>query len=568
MHGRRLDQLRFPDETKVGLTLLMIYMFLDVTQSFTFGGWHIASWVGLQQTTTALGWLQLGFLMTLLAGYVLWSRRKIRIQLGLRDLASTDIALADDAQYLARRMAKGRGRFLVTSNFGDCNAFCLPAVNESWIVLGAGLRIQYRKHEERVRAVLAHECAHVNSGDLGYVVVAWYVFCVYAALAVTNLLVAQGHFWLRVPEMLPAFEQAGGFLGLIRANARHLFTAGFSGLLAIVGLWFVQRHLFHLREFRADERAAQFGFRTALTDAIGALRPSAAGRPWRRTLALHPQAEQRILRLTSQQPWVRLDTWFLGAIAFLTARILEFAPSYRIEDEPPIFDTANDLLVKIGFYLDDGLLLILSGSFFYLAFIFIMMLHVHRIAVTQAAIGITWVRRLALLWPTCAAIFAGIFLSQLTSWAQLQSLADPSNPWTLADALDDSLSDAALGSLLTWVFTMAIVVLAPRPLRRAPRNWRSQALRIVVSVLFVSVIIQVLINMIGGGILLLFGDFPSWEISGLPRSTQPPVVGLPSLLQAALTMMGLSLLLTLPNKILRQRAASESTVDPGWYVPA
>lgn len=568
MHGRRLDQLRFPDETKVGLTLLMIYMFLDVTQSFTFGGWHIASWVGLQQTTTALGWLQLGFLMTLLAGYVLWSRRKIRIQLGLRDLASTDIALADDAQYLARRMAKGRGRFLVTSNFGDCNAFCLPAVNESWIVLGAGLRIQYRKHQERVRAVLAHECAHVNSGDLGYVVVAWYVFCVYAALAVTNLLVAQGHFWLRVPEMLPAFEQAGGFLGLIRANARHLFTAGFSGLLAIAGLWFVQRHLFHLREFRADERAAQFGFRTALAEAIGALRPGVTGRPWRRILALHPPAEQRMLRLTSQQPWVRLDTWFLGAMAFLTARIQQLAPSYAVEGELPSFDTVNDAGAKLSLYLDTGGLPMFGSVLFYLALVFMMMLHIHRVAVTQAAIGVMWVRRLALLWPACAAIFIGIFLAQLTSWGQLQSLADPSTPWTLADALDDSLGDAALGSLITWFFTMAIVFLASRPLRRAPRNWFLQALWMVVSTLIVAVFIQVLANFIGGGIGLLLGDFPTWKIDGLPYSTRHIVAGFPNLLQLTLIMLGLSLLLALPHKILRQCAASESTVDPGWYVPA
>lgn len=569
MNGRRLDQLRFPDETKVGLTLLMAYMLLDATQSFTLGGWHIALWFGLEQTAIALGWLQFGILVTLLAGYVLWSRHKIRSQFGLRDLASTDVSLADDAHYLANRMAKGRGRFLVTSNFKDCNAFCLPAFNESWIVLGAGLRVQHRKQRERVRAVLAHECAHLGSGDVGYVVVAWYLFCIYAVLVASNLLITQGHFWLRVPDMLPAFEQAGGLSGLIRANARHLFTAGFSGVLATMGLWFVQRHLFHLREFRADERAAQFGFRMALTEAIGALRASSISHPWRRLLTLHPQAEQRMLRLTSQLPWIRLDVWFLGSMAFLTARIQQLAPSYSIESELPISYTVNDLLATLVFHLEAGSVPIFFSVLLDLALVFIMMLHVHRVAVTQAAIGFTWVRRLALLWPTCAPIFAGIFLGQLTSWSQLQLIADPSTGWTLFDALDDSLRIAALGSLISWVFTMAIAVIAPRPLRRGPqKNWRAQVLWMVFSTLIVAFVIQMLMNFVVGGIGLLFGDFPELNIDKLPYSTRHIMAGFPDLLQLAIIMFALSLLLTLLHKLLRHRTASVSTVDPGWYVAA
>lgn len=563
MDGPRLDQLKFPDETKVGLALLMVFMAFDVTQSITFGGWRLAPMLGFTQNTTVAGWLQLVMLLALVVSYGLWRQHQVLAKLGLRELSSADAGLADDADYLARHVAAGRGRFFVTSNFNDCNAFCLPAGKGSWIVLGAGLRVQFRKQRERVRAVLAHECAHLASGDVGYVVVGWYVFCAYTVLAASNLIVEQSAFWLRVPEVLSAFEDSGGLWGLIRFNAHRLFAAGFSVVPSIVGLWFVQRHFIQLREFRADERAAQSGLRSALIEVIRGLR-STAGTAWRRILTLHPSADQRIDRLASQTPWASLDTFFLGAMAFLVTRIDDLVPTRGAPNQLPSVDSPEEMMEAVLGMLAAGGAPLIGRLIFDLALGLLTLLHVHRVAVTQTALGVRWPSRLALLWPACIATFVGTFLGSATTWGQFARLADESLAWTTANALDYALSHAALATSSTWVFSMAIVVVASFPLRRAPGNWLAQTIWIVGSTLLASALIQAVMGMVGTVIVFLVDALPSTEVAGLPYSTRSSMPGDPGSLQLALILLALAWLLRLPRRLARSNSTA-ATVDPVWY---
>lgn len=109
MDALRLDQLKFPDETKAGLALMIVYILYDVTQSATFNGMQLAGWLGFEPNARVVGIVQLVMLGVVLIGLVLWRRRAASSKFGVRRLADVDPLLAADAAYLANHIGRGRG---------------------------------------------------------------------------------------------------------------------------------------------------------------------------------------------------------------------------------------------------------------------------------------------------------------------------------------------------------------------------------------------------------------------------------------------------------------------------
>ncbi|MCJ0764561.1 M48 family metalloprotease [Variovorax terrae] len=566
MSPERLNQLKLPDETKLGLGLVIVYLLFDVTQSLTFGGWQMAEMLGLEPNARTAGVLQLILLAVISVGLVVWRRRSILRSLGAQRLEEADPALAEDAAYLARHIARGRGSFLVTSNFSDMNAFCFAGGRTSWVVLGAGLRVLFRKQRERARAVLAHECAHLDSGDVGYVVIAWYLLCAYALLAVVNLVVSQGYFWLRVPSVLPAYDQAGGLVGLLEVNARYIFSAGFSGLIAVLGVWLLQRYFFQLREFRADERAAQAGFRGALVEMFS--NPSAIRSlsPWRALLTMHPASVRRIDRLSSEQAWGRLDVYFLAGMGFIVARLGSEIPSGNSGDLPSAALTLSELLSRLGDLLQAGGWPLAASISFEVVMAFIVALHTLRMAATQARLGAGLLYRLSFLFSATLVVFIGAFLGEISAWGELARLANVSQPWTMSNALDTSFLTGLLLAGMYCFFATAIVMVAPRALRHAPRSTARQLVSLLLCALGLASLLQAGANLIGIAVGAVFGGLPPWDVPWMPASSVQPVEGVPSAMQAFTILLILTAILSFPRWLGAWQPKAVVAVNEGWLV--
>ncbi|WP_412548902.1 M48 family metalloprotease [Ralstonia pseudosolanacearum] len=565
MDALRLDQLKFPDETKAGLALMIVYILYDVTQSATFNGMQLAGWLGFEPNARVVGIVQLVMLGVVLIGLVLWRRRAASSKFGVRRLADVDPLLAADAAYLANHIGRGRGQFLVTSNFDDANAFCLAAGRESWVVLGAGLRVLFRKQREHVRAILAHECSHLNNGDVVYVVIAWHLFCAYTLLAFANAVATQGRFWSEVPAVLPAYEHAGGLAGLIGRNVGNIFSNGISALVAIVGVWLLLRHFVQLREFRADERAAQAGFRSALVDLILSTSATRPGPSLRRLLTMHPKATARIERLKSEQPWARLDLPFLAGMAFLVVRIDNLLPQIGPSDAPSPTSTASEVLLKAISDLHwHDVWISAAGIALYVTLAFIVALHVYRVAVTLTRMGAGVFYRLSFLCPATLAVFVGGFLGEFSSQRVLARLASASTSRIPGNPFDISVSSGAWWAELYLLLAVAMLILAPHILKQHPKPWPAQLMRLFVATFGLAFILQVAANIAGYVIGATFGGLPQWDIPLLQSSNVQPFAGAPSLMQLFVILVAVTVALSLPRWLGLIRLRGAPLVDREW----
>ena len=395
----RLDQLRFPDETKLGLALLVGYMMLDASQTFSLGGWHLLLWLtGATPSMWQAGALQLFMVVALSVVLMGWRIRLSLKGLQLRCIEEADAKASRETDYLGSRIAQGRAKFFVTANMGDANAFCMWTGKVSWIVLGGGLRLLFRKDAARARAIVAHECAHVDAGDTQYLLVAWHVFNAYAILTIGGLLLMQVRFWLGAPEVQPALRSGGpGLIDLLEQNFTHVLRNGIPALIVLASLAFVLRHLARLREYRADERAAQAGLRQPLVDILSALVPQMSQPGWRRFFAFHPTTDERAKRLSNESRWGRADLLFIGALAFLGVRISEH---FERAGEGPVPATANfeDMMAFLVRSMAADPLAVAS-TVLSIAILFIAVVNVYRASATQVKLGATLRSRLLVVLP-------------------------------------------------------------------------------------------------------------------------------------------------------------------------
>jgi Zn-dependent protease with chaperone function len=310
----RLDQLKVTDDTAAGLVLVWIYLLvvsaaqptlIIVIAGVSFGA--TSEQVFAHQVSMGAAQVVLILLLALLIA-------ELRFNMGVRRLRASrlqdvDDLLAEEADSVTLKMLTSRALFLITPNLTDENAFCVPRLTGTRVILGGGLRRLVRKRRDCAGAILAHECAHLNRGDSQLLVGTWYTFIAYAAVAAVTAVIAQGNYWSHFNEGLSRGEQAGySVSGVILRYIIYAFPLGGGHLVnaVIIGLLLV--HLLRLREFIADEVAAQAGYRVGL---VGYLQTkAAAARAHPAWLTFHPTSDQRRKRLQTGEGWDRVDGVF------------------------------------------------------------------------------------------------------------------------------------------------------------------------------------------------------------------------------------------------------------------
>lgn len=499
MSDDRLNQLKFPDETKAGLALVSAYILLDAARSPILGGHTVLLRLGVPAPEAwQVGSVQL---MALVIGaLVLLAWRVVSVRRALRpvNVEAADRVLTDDVSYLAHRLAGRKPQFLLTANVTDGNAFCLPTLNGPWVVLGGGLRILTRRNKDQARAIVAHECAHVEAGDTLFVVVTWAVFCAYAGLVATELLLHHVPYWWKARETLAQFHARGeGFLEMLRWHGLWLLRAGFPGLISLAGLALVLSHFTRTREYRADERTRQFGLGAALGARLQGLTDLKSVR-LKDLLAFHPPARARAQRLARPDTWGKVDWWFAAGFALLTLRLESRVPSADSTQLPELegmdVSAAIDLLVKdiganpwqlLDFVVEGGLAMVL-------------VLHLYRVFANG------WEGRGGLprtLWQALGvylAVFAGGFAGDLTSDGTLSALFDSSSPWAFKDAVEAAFASTLNLAMVCAIVALAVPLVVPDMLKRPARvGWRHVAAfawRIAIAAFVVQVLFSASLN--------------------------------------------------------------------------
>ena len=563
----RLDPLKYPDETKVGLALLVVYMLVDATQTYSMGGWHTLRWLrGADPGLGATGLLQFAGLVLLASAMMAWRVRALMRTLGLQPIGVSDPTAAAGAEYLGSRIARGKPRFFVTANMNDTNAFCLWAGKSPWIVLGGGLRLLFRKKRGRAMALVAHECAHVEAGDTVYVLAAWHLFNAYALLTIGYLLAMQAAFWWRVPNVLGGYEQAGtGLWGLVGENAPYIFRRGFPGLIALPGVALILSHFVRLREYMADERASQYGLREPLVALLQSLENDPGRRSWARFLTFHPSARERIARLLKEGAWARFDPLFLAGMAFLATRLDDYLQVSSDELRRP--NDFDDAIALVSRSLGNAPAFAASVALgIFIAFVFT--LHIYRASSSQLKLGSSVWERLSCAFGAFIAIFVGGFVGLMTSQKQLIALSDAQLNWTFVNAVDASFFAGALLAGVSLLLMVSVILVVPRMQRRPAGKGLSQICRLGAWTFAALMILQFLGSVAASGISYFLGQhIQSWPVTWLPESSKQPFPGFPSIFQAFVLVAAAVWALRFAKFLRRPSMSSQApNIDSSWLV--
>ncbi|WP_258130206.1 M48 family metalloprotease [Achromobacter anxifer] len=328
---RRLDQLRLADDTAFGLLLVWLYMVLDATQQngvvsqwlirWTDGAAADSRWTALPDLAQAGVMLGLAALI----GYVRLRRLLRRVR--PRKLSEMDAAFDDDATAIARRLVRRSPLFLATPSLTDTNACCVLRFPRQYVIVGGGLRLLWRKAPAQAGSILAHECMHLAKRDTLLLIGTWYTFIAYCLLLGLDLALRQWVFWGKVADAVPAWQAAGldAFSGILR-NMLVMGLVGFPSLVGALVVGLVLRHMMRLREFIADEGAAQQGYRQGIADNLAlAARSESPG--FRLLRSFHPSARDRLERVVAGEGWARVDRLFCVAGGLIIARMLAALPA-------------------------------------------------------------------------------------------------------------------------------------------------------------------------------------------------------------------------------------------------
>lgn len=419
-----LNQLKLADDSRLGLALVLLIMMLDAAVGANLGAARLLSIIGVTTTEAAVSTLDLLFLVTLttcLAGYQF---HRVRHRLGLRPLADVDERLYADAHHVGRLLAGGRPRFLVGANLLDGNAFCLSAGRFPIVVLGGGLRLMLRKQRHQALAVIAHECGHISAGDTVFLVITWYFFVSFSCLIALDMTL----FWISALAGFEKWINAGHtpwrfFLANLGAFLPHYL----SRVISVVTIGVVLAHFIRQREFRADEFAAQAGWRSSLMEALTGSIGNRRKWQWTSPIRFHPGAQDRAARLIDQAQWSQFDFFFLMGMSFLSARLVTYMPLLFSSDTDAagfgvqfeeLRQWINQTIGSVAIALRMELL---SVAFFQILLAFCLTLHVHRVSLTQYSLGYPLRKRLRLALVFSVACFLGFIGGVISDGELLQA---------------------------------------------------------------------------------------------------------------------------------------------------
>lgn len=514
----RVDQLRFADDTRFGLFLVLIYLVLESWTSAHLLGFYFAKALGgLQWLIPVVQPLLLiiGCLLICLCRAI-WLRRTLNLR-ELQTLPNGDKDLSNEASYLGHRICNGRAKFYITGRIDDGNAFCFPVYPRIWIIIGGAFRVLFRKTRDEAKAVIAHECFHVQKGDTLLLVVTWYLFVAFGILASSATLIMQVEYWIKVASLNWASVTHEAFW---RTTLQILITAVRNGGPTLIGWLFTGLILLHFirqREYIADEGAAQYGLRGALSSTLHKQADHISHRGFYQRF--HPTSKDRLERLSTGNGWGRMDLLLCFAATSLAIRMIDAIPSIPgvvlPRADTPSETFFDDLATSLGGY---GNLIMIFTAFFLVfgMLIFLLAHHVYRVTITRRAkhMGVASSVSAAFL-----ASLAGCLVGTFSSIRSIQAILGGLNEGNVLHQIDQQVVTFCFSTAFTTMFLgasflMGVFAATMRPLARP---W---ALACFSACWFVlAALIQMLVNVVC--MVGTLGSFIPWtaHISIFPEAS-------------------------------------------------
>ena len=317
---RAFNQLSLSDDTKGGFFLVAFYVLVD-TYVYPQLGRTLQLILGREVGMENLwGGLEIGLVLVVAWLLVRANARKLRRHTEVARLADLDPRFAKAIAEMTEPRDRG-AEILVMKDLRSTDAFCATTeTGRPCVILGGGLRLLFRRHPERALAVVAHEQAHIQAGDNKRVLFAWHLFLAYAAVTLSLFLAQQILFAGRFVVMTWHYDRQALF-STLGVNWVHAYRAGFPKVLALLPVYIALVQLMQMREYFADERAAQAGLRRPLEECLEAQVGSDAPRQRWRPFRFHPPLEARVRRLQNPEAWCRVDLAYVAALAFFTSRL-------------------------------------------------------------------------------------------------------------------------------------------------------------------------------------------------------------------------------------------------------
>lgn len=564
----RLNQLRLTDDTRIGFALILAFLLLDTHFNPGFGGWRLLYLVQENPAPHHVGWLQNAMLVGVAAALGIARVRRHRA-MRVVPVENIDPVLAALAARTAGRVAGRRVKFYVTPNILDKNAFSMFSARAPYIILGGGLRREARRNPERAAAVIAHECAHVAAHDTVFLLLTWYAFLAYVALAFLELVLGQAYFWSheKLSSADPSVEF--NFVHFLIVRRHLIFNAGCANLISIAGVAVALIHFIKQREYRADETASHFGCRetliSVLSDATYGAKPGFLSRILAR---FHPSATERLQRLADEQWWAHFDWLFVASMAFIISRVRDRVPSIATTISPPVVD-GTDVGETLSAVLETviwtpGLWKLLFELVLFLALAFIFSLHTYHATATQYKLGFSFSRRMIIGIDVISALFFGTFTAMLTQSLTVRRLTDPYLPVDLQMTWSEAV-DAALHAAFIFVpglvFTIALVLLTPLVMRLPPAHRLVQAPLLFMATLLVSELIHALGNTLLLGSMANFNaQFGKLTVNALPILSEMSLPRFPNSLELAIFSVWAYALFLLTADIVDRRGKTRPPI--------
>lgn len=320
---RAFNQLSLSDDTKGGFPLIALYVLLDSYTNPGLGG-LLEDVLGITVDNWEVDMAVVGVFESALIFVMAYFFKRYNS----RKLGSTAVALLSesDKSFFSAICQRNIGSekipaiVLVTKDLRSLDAFCSTFEGKPCVILGGGLRLLFRREPEEALAVVAHEQAHIRTGDNTRVLFTWYLFIAYAGLACFSLLARQVWFWAQFAEMTQHYD-FGPLVDTFMLNLQYAYRRGFPKFLAVPLLYLALTQLMQMREYFADERAAQDGFRAPLKDCLHAQSLQEDRGLLKNLWRFHPSLIARANRLLKQSPWRRIEMGYVTAIAFLMSRL-------------------------------------------------------------------------------------------------------------------------------------------------------------------------------------------------------------------------------------------------------
>lgn len=575
----RLNQLPLVDDTRIGLLLVWVYIVLDATQQRDLGALWLAWWTGNSHRDPQWSVLESAAQVVLLlglAGAIGYFRlRRLLSRVRPRKLADVDAALDAGATSIARGLVKRSPLFLATSSLTDTNACCVLTFPRQYVIVGGGLRLLWRKVPAQAAGILAHECIHLAKRDTLLLIGTWYTFIAYCLLLIINFALLQGYFWSQFVEKMPAWKAAG--LDVARGigpNALVIGVAGFPSVISALVIGLILRHMMRLREFMADEGAAQHGHRQGIVDNLARL---AQDKPFafRLLRSFHPSARDRLERLVTGTGWGRVDRLLCLAAGLIIVRVASSLPQpLSLSCDAPKNNQTfwNDLVacVQTDMYFFPVLV-----CFFviFMGLSFLVFHHAYRTLMTRRARWRYWGETVQIMIEVWGFATLGAILGMLSSKTVLTTVgkifllgADPAR-----NKVDVAVGFSISASLIFLVMIIACGLMVRFVAKRPISSRMLRPIGFGALTLLALVFSHGIVNYLPPLVYEYAGIFRLKSVEGWGIVTNPIGARLPSLREIFLFWCGLAFLTVFASyawaKLRGERAYSPSDLNQERLLP-